>query len=870
VDNYPDSKYTLECLRTTAEDYKELKRFTDAGKTYERVYNLYKDNKEVAEPSLSNASYYYSEGKDWENAIRVNNQYVATYPDEPLAVEMFFANAGHYLKLDNLTEANRIYEEFATRYPDDMRAVQSFYLRGEYYREHDQPVLAKAEYEKAIRKSEDFNRRGLDPNRFYVGEALNSLVKMQRNEYSAIELRQPQSNIEREQARMRELLKEIVANNKKIIANGSIRSFEAAYNSAEVYEEFADIYAKQERQTSLDATQLFAENRRINEGTAALYQTAVEEYKQVYDNIPKIADKFEVDMFAEDTVAADTAALSEADTAFVIKRAVKVDSTKDVARKWYAKAANKISSLLYKQAEITKDNIEAALVTPVPASLTPLQKIVYQAQVVTQLIGPAVQQTIAAHRNNIAEAQTLGLHNKYVEESKRQILLISNVLAEEVEKLAFNSITPWPQESAEMMRLIQLEYGSTDAQGYTYADIHNNILQMIDLSKELAKVAMNNYAGTLNLSQEENIKNDLMRTTETRMIRLAIELTDLYTVYHDSAASRHNWYAAKFDSATDDDPLKYNYDDGQVYFQDQSFNLEDYSRELLDHAFTLKETYQISNLWANKLLYKLFILDPATYAASVEKEKFEFESGTEWKFSKQRIEGYHEVGFDDSAWLHAGIVPSAYNQFIDLGVDPPAMWLAAPKPVAVALDSTDSLRQVLPDSLSAAGDSSTIDQESIEEMQIAADTTNSMVEQAYSYTEEATGDSVEVYFRRILNLDGTPVGGFIYVTADDDFRLFINGEYIIDDPEDSFAILDTVDFGTLSYYLKPGANTFAIHAIDLNHSSGGVKLYGIFQLLPSDISASVEDKAKVKAIIVDPVILKRINTLNKNRITYKE
>ena len=53
--------------------------------------------------------------------------------------------------------------------------------------------------------------------------------------------------------------------------------------------------------------------------------------------------------------AEDQGALAEADTAFVIKRAVKVDSTKEVALRWYNKSANKISSLLYKQAEITKD-----------------------------------------------------------------------------------------------------------------------------------------------------------------------------------------------------------------------------------------------------------------------------------------------------------------------------------------------------------------------------------------------------------------------------------------------------------------------------------------------------------------------------------
>jgi TolA-binding protein len=868
VDNYPDSEYNLRCLQTTAEDYKELKRFTDAGKTYERVYNLYKDNKEVAEPSLTNASYYYERGEDWENAIRVNNQYVAVYPDEPLAVEMFFANAGHYLKMDNLSEANRIYDEFAVRYPDDMRAVESFFRRGEYYREHSQQGLAKAEYEKAIGKSEEFNRKGLDPNRFYVGEALNSLVKMQREEYSSITLTQPQSNIESQQARMSGLVKSIVENNKKIIANGSIRSFEAAYNSAEVYEEFADIYSVQERPANLSSDQLFAENKRINNTSAQLYQTAVQEYKQVYENIPKIAEKFEVDIFAADTVSKESAeAVVDTDTAFVIKRAVKVDSTKEVALKWYTKSANKISSLLYKQAEITKNNIEAALATEVPA-MSPFQTLLFKVQVVSKVLAPDVKNTIDAHLRNIAEAEELGLHNKYVEESKRQILLISNILAEEVEKIAFDAIKSWPEQSSEMMRLIELEYGTTNNQGFAYTDVHNGILQMIDLSKELAKAAMKNYTETLILAQNENIQNDLIRTTEMRMMRLAIELTDYYTLYHDSALARHGRYLTRFDSTSEDDPLKYNYDDANIYFQDQSFNLEDYSRVILDEAFILKDEYQIVNLWANKLLLRLFTLDPATYAASMEKEKFEFMSGEEWNFSKTRIEGYHLPGFDDSGWKNAGTVPSAYNQFIDLDVNPPAMWIAKPKPAGAVIDSTDSLQTAFSDSLTG-DDSSTIGSESIEESQIAADTDSLMGEAEFSYMEE-TGDTVEVYFRRLINFDGTPVEGTIYMTADDDFRLFINGEYIIDDIDDSFAVLDTVSYYDISYYLTPGENLFAIHVVDLDNSAGGVKLYGNFELLPSDVSASVEEKARVKQLAIDPVVLKRINTLNKNRITLKD
>ena len=56
-------------------------------------------------------------------------------------------------------------------------------------------ALAKAEYQKAIDKSEGLNRKGLDPNRYYVGESLNKMVDMLYEEYKSIELRQPASKM---------------------------------------------------------------------------------------------------------------------------------------------------------------------------------------------------------------------------------------------------------------------------------------------------------------------------------------------------------------------------------------------------------------------------------------------------------------------------------------------------------------------------------------------------------------------------------------------------------------------------------------------------------------------------------------------------
>ena len=855
VDKFSDSEYALRSLNNAAEDYKEMKQYADAGDIFRKIFELNKENKEVAEPALSNASYYYVKGEEWQKAITVNDQYIAVYSDEDLAVDLFFANAGNYLKLGNLIEANKIYENFANKYPTDPKAIEAFYHRGAYFKENGQISAAKVEFSKAIDKSEQFSRQGLDPNRYYVGESLNELVGMLRDEFSSIELKQPESNIIAQQNRLKTLIREIVDSNKKIIANGSIRSFEAIYNSAYVYEDFATVYANQERKPGLNANQLFADNKLINEQSAQLYDAAVNEYKTAMKNIPIVAEKLDIDIFA----APDTTEpvfSAEEDSALIVKRAVEKDSTRGVAFKWYKKSEEKISALLYKEAELTRENVSEALATANPQT-DAVAKLIYQLRVVNQIVAPAIKQTITAHKKNIEEAGILNLHNKYVEESKRQILLTSNILAEEIEEIAFASIVDYPKREKDIVDLVEKEYGATNAKGQDYPAIHGTNQQLIDLSKELANATINNYVATLDFAKEVGIENDLVRTTSDRLFRFTVQFTDLYEDFRKSAVKNNETFTQKFDSTEN-----YNYDDAKVYFQDYEISFGDYEREILDNAYLVMENYGIKNLWVNKLLFKLVKIDPATYAASIEKDKVEFTTDESWLFSNKYFEGYVGKNFDDTAWQNAGIVPSSYNQFAGIGGNPPSIWrVVAPKKAIFDTSMTSVMDTTMAiDSDTLSGDTTkssgffttySIDQPAVDDTSIV----------------ETESDTVEVYFRKNIEFDGSAVGGAIYITADDDYRFFINGEYIIDDADDNFNILDSLDYATISYYLKPGNNTFVLDVIDNNKTAQGVKLYGYFEVLPSDISAAAEEKARIQDITVDPIILKKVNILNKNRIS---
>jgi len=842
VTHYPKSKFAVSALQKIADDYNELEQYTNAAKTYERLYKNYPkaDNADVA---LYNAGYYYKKGKSWADAIRVNNLYIQKYPKQKYSTDLFFANADLYLKMDNISEANKIYKAFAQKYPDDPRTVTSFYERGKYYFDNKQTALAKAELNKAIQRSETLRKKGKDANPFIAGEAVNLLAEILHQEYIAIQLKQPQSNINANLKKAKALMRKLDKTYTKVLSFGSPRSFEAAYNIARSYEEFARMFVKQEIPANLSADKKFVKKKTINDQAARLYDKAVQQYKLVVENMPKIADKLGVDLNAlpapKDTIA-DTSKTPDE-----LKRIAEADSTREMARKWYTKAKDKISELLYTEASLTSENIYQAINIKMP-KLDPVQSLVYRRGVLLKVVAPAIKATIKAHLRNIQNAKELGLSNKYVEESKRQVLLTSNILGTEFENLAYATFDQFKRMAQEVQDLVEKKFGAKNAKGLDYYALDDDANQILDYLNIFSKNVISAYSNSLALAKENNIKNDLLLNTQDRLLRSSVEMADAMQSYADSVKALSVAYKARFDSTQ---KQNYNFDDASGFFENYYFGLTDNAKDLMDQAYQIQKNYNIHNLWANKLLYRLIKLDPATYSEGIEKEKFEMFSDTSWKYSTTYFpDRWTKPDFNDSTWEHARIVPSSQNQFAYLGVDPQAIWVNNGPPQNDSLMINDSL----------ATDSSAVADSSVH-ASIGSD----------SLLNSQQQDTL-VFFRKDFELSGKPMSGMIYVTADEDFRIYVNGEYILDDELNDYSVLDTLDLQTIEIYLKTGHNVIAIDVEDKDLTGQGLKFYARFELLPADITAAAEEKAKVRKVVVDPSILRKVNILDKNRISLKK
>jgi len=838
VEKYPTSKFAINALENIAEDYKELEQFANSAQTFERIFNDYPKTTN-AEPALYNASFFYKKAQDWNNAIRINNTYITTYPDQAYSVDLFFTNAELYLKLDNLTEANKIYEQFAQKYPDDPRTVDAFYQRGKYFQRIGQMEQAKSELNQAIQKSESFRAKGKDPNAFIAGEALNALAEILHQEFMAIELKQPKSNIEANQARMRNLMRDLNQSYSRVISFGSPRSFEATYNIARTYEEFADKFSKQEIDNNLSQDKRFVEINRVNEQSAALYEKAVEQFKEVVTNIPLIADRLGVSM---DSVAQQQPMFSadSSDTSVVVSRAAEIDSTRQLARKWHENAKDKISELLYTQASLTSENVYQVFSVASPyKDKDVVQDMVYRLALYNKVATPAIQKTVTAHLRNMDEAAKLGLQNKYVEESKRQIIITSNLLGAELEVLAYAALDQYQKTTVENRGLIEQEFGAVNKKRQDYYVIDNMSNQLIDYTKIISTNLMNSYVNTLELARTNNIKNDLVLNTEDRLLRFSVEITDKMTLLADSAKLLSSYYRTRFDSTQN-----YNYDDAAGFFENYSFNFTDQSKGILERAFEIQDEYTIRNLWANRLLLKLIKMDPVKYSASVEKERLLIVSDDTWKATTSYYpEAWISAEYEDDVWPNAVMITSDFNQFLSLGLDPTPIWVHGPAVQVPDTSLTTDSTYADPDSLGAS---------------------DSLM-QAQTTTTASPSDTL-VFFRKTFELKGTPLGGKFYTSADNDFRIYLNGEYLLDDEANDYTTLDSLDYYTFDTYLRQGKNVIGIDVEDKDLTGKGMKFYGYLEILPADITSAAEERAKVEKVIVDPALLKRIYILSKSRI----
>ncbi len=875
VVNFPESKYRLIALGHIADDYKQMEDYANVAATYERIYKLYPQNKD-AEVALYNASLFYAKAKDWNNAIRINELYIANYPNSNDSKDLLFENARYYLKLGDLAAANKIYDEFAKRYPNDSRSVEAFYRRGEYYFENGQYDLARQEFQKAIAKSNEYARTGRDPNLYFASEAYYKLGEIEYQEYKAITLGYPEANFRQQVQLKKEKLKAVIDAFTKVIQMGSLRGFEAMYKIAEAYEDFADAIVNQELPPNLTPEQELVERDRIFKASVPAYERAVEEYKNVIKNIPIYAEKLEISLFdtTESVIEPDSTAQAPEDSLANLKKEMVIDSTREVALKWYHQAQEKVSSILYGVAKRSEQFIDAYLRQTPPGK--DMVYLSWKKVLLQKAVAPAIRVTIEAHLKNIKISNELGLKNKYVEESKRKILLVSKLLADEYGKLVFKAADLYETQIPVLIDLVEGGESATTPDGMNSMDYNDQMMSIIDYMNEFMMRAIHQYEQTLKFAQENNIENDAVLTTEDHLFNRSYEgamrMLDLASI----AEEKRDYFNALSDSTG-----LQKYQLGVVYFDDQRSSLRDYAKQALENSYQISKDFHIDkNVWVTLILAKLVELDPAKYIGDLPREKFIVQSDTTWLASTEYDMNWLEVNFDDSGWKNAVEVllpPDLYFALFDsLGVNPPSIWVWQPQkqPSVVApIDTSKGMDTTGTDSVAmdTTGADTTqpartlelMDKEPVDVTQTAETTDTVQIAQVDSLEP----DTLTAYFRKHFNLRNQVIKGWALITADDEYHIYLNGEYIKGDETALFESVDSISYIEIGDFLHRGENVVAVEVTDFDGPPRyGFRFYMKLELLPVEVTSAAEKIRRAAAENIDEQELMRTVLLNKNRI----
>ncbi|GAB4174010.1 MAG: hypothetical protein Kow00108_08890 [Calditrichia bacterium] len=846
ADTFPKSKYAIPALQATAEDYKILEDYNKVAQSYEEIYNRYPESKE-AEAALYNASYYFEQAENWNDAIRVNKLYVDVYPDSPDAKDLYFNNAKLYLKTDNVDAANEIYRDFAQRFPNDPRVIEAYYQRGKYYQEKGIDNLAKQEFNSAIAKSEEFRRKGQNPNAPIAAEAMYSLSEILFKEFEAVKFEYPESKIRASIEQKKNILLELERLYKKIIGYGSIRAFESMYKIAYIYESLANSISKPEFPESMSLTNIIAAKTKMLESSIDVYERAINEYKGVVNSIPKLADKMGIDLFGEGPSDSD---ILPTDSITSLQKISIEDSTKQVALKWLERSKEKISEVLFTMAQRNASIVDDIVNAPNPYPPLSWEYVLYQEQLIKVII-PKINITIRAHVRNIEESRNLGLTNKYVRESERKILQTSNIIAEIYQFALSKTFDQYVALLSRFDKVLNMGMDAADETGRTYFDYYDAIQNIIDYFDIFGEAALNSYANTLRLAQQYQIQNDISATTTNNIMQLAYETTDKINQFALEAQKKNEYYAALFDS----NQTMINYQDGNIFYSDFNAQLRDYSLKILELAFNQHEEFNIQNYWYNLILAQLIKLNPTKYLANIPKEQLNLVSDENWKVSTTYDPGFAYLDFDDSGWQNAKIVSTEFETGIEafdtLGIRVPNIWLYAfgVQPEEIIVDTA----------LFAGTDTAAVDT-----MQLVSPKVQEIDNAALDTT-----DSAFAYFRVWFDVPSKPISAKLIVTADNDFRLYLNEEYIIDDFDNNFDKVEVLDLNYLQDFLKIGQNLIAIDVVDKDGKPRkGLKFALILEMMPKELESTLAKMRKINENLGDEQKLKNVSILNLNKIVH--
>jgi len=794
VSTFPQSAHYFPALNNMAYNYGALNDYRNAALTFERLAGEDPDSAK-SETYLYNASGFCVKAEEWRRAIRVNRGFAARFPGSKDAADMFYEIANFHLRLDEFDEANKVYGEYAEKFPDSPRTVETFYRRGEYYEKKNDLEPAKAEYAKALAKSQSFQASKKDAGEFFAAEALFRLTEIQYREFAAIQFKLPAAQMDIDKERKKNALLAITDNYTRVAGYGTLRLYEATHKIGEAYEEFASTWAKQEI-PEVEANRRIVTRREINKTAADLYERALLSYKHAAHALARLTALY-ANQAAQIYAATDTTMFDRTG------RIAPEDTTLRAANRWIDRSKMKISAVIYEMAEINLASVEQFLEAPVPENMDQITALEFRNQLLGKLVKPLVGDIVRAHQRNLVEADSFALNNHWVERSRRKIIATQNILAHEYVELSWRALS--------LYKLDMVDYKMAVNSGDVRAlELREATANSIDFARSFAKAGVESYGVTFDRAAAIEFDPDDLEKTQDAMLGFAYR----FATHLDSLAKVANHERQVYDRLTQQSPSNgganrkgEDLQDAVVAFEDNYYSLAEGVSEVLQLGFNLTQKHKLENAWSEKIILLLVKSEPEKYAGLLGLQVAQLNVPTDetWLTRATPQAGWSGLNFDAAGWRPAQQSGDGQN-FAGYGAN--RLWLLAP-------DSTGSFKNILTDS--------------------------TQVDSASAQTP--VKPSRVVYFRKNFTVAGLPVSGQIQLLADDSFNLFVNGEYVAEFAK-PLNEQPAVQIKDLSNYLRTGDNTIALEVRDTDDSGGALEAVIFAKSLPGWEQREAELRAR--------------------------
>lgn len=711
-DKFPEHEDAPKALYNAHDGYAELRDWVNSSKYGEELVDKYPDfsanEGEInAEIVLYNTEVYYekaakvakSEGNEtaerqyYEEAIRVSQKFVDLFPSSKYASDVDFNVAKLLFKVDREEEAYARYEAFSAKYPDDPRNVEASYQVGMNHLDKDRVEEAKTAFRNAKERSDGLRDQDKDYNPYYASESIHELTQILFVEFDKITLSLPVSTQKQREEQKFAIAQELTGYYDDIVTYPTPRAFEAFYNKGYVLELFANTLSDKEFVESGNVFEDVVARKSVNDDASIFYEQAVNAYKRSFSDLKLATTKVEerIQLKTDSLVAegkSEDAIENILEGKTEREKQVSLKTQLDNVNKYRDLCRGKITSIAFGMAEARAAGVYALYNAPTESEPGTPVFFAEKFQLFTNFVKPESDGAVESYQRVIDEGDTLGVRDKYVIESGRQMVRMTGLVPSALAKVSITTFAKYEEfrKGFNNIATIDKVVGAEEVDYYTDPETGLDFYTlfygtydapMSDYLSQWSRAtgigAINNYILALQQAREKNLVNEESRQIEKEMLDFAFEFAEENMDIADTA----DYYYKKFeaDFLKNQDELWWYSDASLVYSDNKDFAREnailaleavfnageDLGLMTLQIAPSGAEIAETDNVRFKRNLAMLAKINPDVYSdyLDVKSSKSKYASNyQDWLTHYKEVPDWQTARYDDSRWFAAAPPPN--------------------------------------------------------------------------------------------------------------------------------------------------------------------------------------------------------------------